>query len=190
MNPLLLTVPNPHSPSPASLSVENRSTSNLIEIEFADIERHRPIRFNDYTGYTMAAMGTIGAAFASPITKEGGETVPSQVFYRPFDSWAPNSDWTVNLAKGEEATAIAVGATFVAVATSTRFLRIFSFSGVQLTVISLMGDAVCMSGQDNMLGVVYHTPASPSLAGDQVCLISQYSDLSANNSYIRSISQT
>jgi chromosome transmission fidelity protein 4 len=138
----------------------------------------------------MAAMGTIGAAFASPITKEGGETVPSQVFYRPFDSWAPNSDWTVNLAKGEEATAIAVGATFVAVATSARFLRIFSFSGVQLTVISLMGDAVCMSGQDNMLGVVYHTPASPSLAGDQVCLISQYSDLSANNSYIRSISQT
>jgi hypothetical protein len=28
----------------------------VIEIEFADVNTGRPIRFNDYTGFTMAAM--------------------------------------------------------------------------------------------------------------------------------------
>jgi chromosome transmission fidelity protein 4 len=109
------------------------STTSFIEIEFADIEKHRPIRFNDYTGFTMACMGSIGAAFASPETQEAGEATPSTVFYRPFDAWAPQSDWTVTLPKGEEATCIAIGNTFVAVATSKWLLRIFSFSGIQVT---------------------------------------------------------
>jgi chromosome transmission fidelity protein 4 len=108
------------------------STTSFIEIEFADIEKHRPIRFNDYTGFTMACMGSIGAAFASPETQEAGETTPSTIFYRPFDAWAPQSDWTVTLPKGEEATCIAIGNTFVAVSTSKWLLRIFSFSGIQV----------------------------------------------------------
>lgn len=80
----------------------------------------------------MAAMGTIGAVFASPESKEGNEITQSTVFYRPFDSWAANSDWTVSLRKGEAAAAVAIGNTFVAVATSTLMLRVFSFSGVQV----------------------------------------------------------
>lgn len=41
-------------------------TYNAIEIEFADMHTHRPVRFNDYSGFTMAAMNLEGAVFASP----------------------------------------------------------------------------------------------------------------------------
>ena len=55
---------------------------------------------------------------------------PSVLMYSPFDSWAANSDWQMNLPEGEEATAVAAGHTFCAVATSQRMLRMFSQAGV------------------------------------------------------------
>lgn len=51
------------------------------------------------------------------------------VMFRPFESWAPNSDWTVGLPAGEEACAVAAGGSLCAVATSRQFLRIFSAAG-------------------------------------------------------------
>ena len=50
--------------------------------------------------------------------------------YRPFDSWAANSDWQTSLPAGEEATAVASGHSFSAVATSQNLLRLFSPAGV------------------------------------------------------------
>lgn len=55
---------------------------------------------------------------------------PSTVMYRPFDSWAANSDWQVSLPPGEEATAVAAGHSFSAVATSQHTLRLFSPAGI------------------------------------------------------------
>lgn len=52
------------------------------------------------------------------------------VMYRSFESWAPNSDWTVGLPVGEEACAVAAGESFCAIATSRQFLRIFSAAGL------------------------------------------------------------
>ena len=49
--------------------------------------------------------------------------------YRPFDSWAANSDWQTSLPAGEEATAVASGHSFSAVATSQNVLRLFSPAG-------------------------------------------------------------
>lgn len=54
---------------------------------------------------------------------------PSTVMYRPSDSWAANSDWQVSLPPGEEATAVAAGHSFSAVATSQHTLRLFSPAG-------------------------------------------------------------
>ena len=76
---------------------------NAIEIEFADVHTNRPVRFNDYSGFTMAAMGSAAAIFASPGDgKPAGETA-SVVHYRAFSSWAPNADWTLSLPAGEQA---------------------------------------------------------------------------------------
>ena len=79
---------------------------NAIEIEFADVHTNRPVRFNDYSGFTMAAMGSAAAIFASPgdgAPADGGAA--SVVHYRAFASWAPNADWTMSLPAGEQASA-------------------------------------------------------------------------------------
>ena len=49
--------------------------------------------------------------------------------YRPFEAWAPASDWTLGLPPGEAALSVAVGAAFAAVATSERLLRVYSAAG-------------------------------------------------------------
>ena len=69
-----------------------------------------------------------GVLYAGPSSKDA----PSTVMYRPFDSWAANSDWQVSLPTGEEAVAVTAGHSFGAVATSQRMLRIFSPAGARL----------------------------------------------------------
>ena len=78
------------------------------------------------TPYYIAAFDLQGVMYASASSKDA----PSVLMYSPFDSWAANSDWQMNLPEGEEATAVAAGQTFCAVATSQRMLRIFSQAGV------------------------------------------------------------
>lgn len=43
----------------------------------------------DYFGFSMAAMNETGSVFASP---RKGEKSPSTILYRPFSSWASNSE--------------------------------------------------------------------------------------------------
>ena len=38
------------------ITSRDETTYHAVEIEFADVNTGRPIRFNDYTGFTMAAM--------------------------------------------------------------------------------------------------------------------------------------
>ena len=52
--------------------------------------------------------------------------------------------------------AIAIGSSWIAVATSANFLRVFSYSGLPLLVCSLEGDIVCMSGSQNQLLIAFH----------------------------------
>lgn len=66
-----------------------------------------------------------GVLYASPSSKDAA----SMLMYSPFNSWAANSDWQLSLPEGEEATAVAAGQTFCAVATSRRMLRLFSQAG-------------------------------------------------------------
>lgn len=144
-----------------SISCRNEVAFNAIEIEFADINAHRAIRFNDYSGFTMAAMDNNGAIFASPEVKErGGDVNASQLHYRHFDPWASQSDWTIALEEGESAEAVACGASFVAVATSKRFLRVFTTSGLQTHIEMFPGPALCMHGNGDLLSFVNHTPLS------------------------------
>ena len=62
-----------------------------------------------------------GALYASLSSSDA----PSMLAFKPFDSWAPGSDWTLGLPHGEEAVAVAAGTTFCAAVTSKNTLRIF-----------------------------------------------------------------
>ena len=150
------------------ITTKDETTYHAVEVEFADVNTGRPIRFNDFKGYTMAAMDINGALFANAEVKEkGSEVTLSSIFYRPFDAWAPQSEWTMTLDEGEQAQAVAVGTTFVAVATSKRMLRIFTTSGIQTRVLMLQGPVLCMHGNGSQLAVLCHSASSPGPDGSQ-----------------------
>ncbi|GBG32000.1 WD repeat-containing protein 1 [Hondaea fermentalgiana] len=90
----------------------------------------------------------------------------STLFYKSFDSRSNNADWTARLPVSEKARAVAAGASFAAVATNRRTLRIFRPSGLQEAPLVLPGPILSMSGAGVFLFVVYHTGA-PSADGTQ-----------------------
>ncbi|GAB4823682.1 hypothetical protein N2152v2_010728 [Parachlorella kessleri] len=137
---------------------------NTVEVSFHDTARMRrriPL-FKDFYNLSMAALGEKGALYASRSNRDS----PSTVLYQPYESWAPNSDWSLGLPVGEEAECVAAGAVFAAVATSCRLLRIFSQAGLQRSVICLGGAPVALAGAGHLLAAVWHA-AAPAPSGEQ-----------------------
>ena len=142
---------------------------SAIEVEFNSIERHRPIRLTDHYSFSMAALDDAAVMFASKANNGN----PSTIVYRPLASWAPNSEWQIQLDAGEEALAIAVGHKFAAIATSKRYLRLMSHTGAQRALISVANPLVALAASGGMLAVVQHAgrAADPQ---DQSLLLALY----------------
>ncbi|XP_059644815.1 protein ENHANCER OF LHP1 1 [Cornus florida] len=135
-----------------------------IEIDFHDTSTGpRVPAMTDYFGFTMASLNENGSVFANPCK---GEKNMSTLMYRPFSSWANNSEWSMRFEE-EEVKVVALGSAWVAAVTSLNFLRIFTEGGLQRYVLSLDGPVVTASGFKDELVVVTH--ASPSLpSNDQM----------------------
>ena len=74
-----------------------------------------------------------------------------------LNAWDGSKEWTVELPEGEEALAVAASQGWIAVATDTRNLRLFTVAGTQREIVSLPGPIVCLSGHKNRLLAVYHS---------------------------------
>ena len=78
------------------------------------------------------------------------------------------------LPAGEAAVAVAIGDKWIAVATTERFLRIFSTCGVELAVLRAGGPVVSMCGEGAQLAVFYHASApidgTENMAVDMLCV--------------------
>ncbi|KAK9278760.1 hypothetical protein L1049_028337 [Liquidambar formosana] len=136
-----------------------------IEIDFHDTSRGpRVPSMTDYFGFTMASLNENGSVFANPCK---GEKNMSTLMYRPFSSWASNSEWSMRF-EGEEVKVVALGTAWVAAVTSLNFLRIFTEGGLQRYVLSLDGPVVTASGFKDELAVVTH--ASHCLPSDDQML--------------------
>ncbi|KZV16002.1 WD repeat and HMG-box DNA-binding protein 1 [Dorcoceras hygrometricum] len=136
-----------------------------IEIDFHDTSRGpRVPAMTDYFGFTMASLSENGCAFANPCK---GEKNMSTLMYRPFSTWANNSEWSMRF-EGEEVRAVALGNSWVAAVTSINFLRIFTHGGLQRYIFSLDGPVVTAAGFKDELAVVMHV--SPSLPSDEQML--------------------
>ncbi|GLI69517.1 hypothetical protein VaNZ11_014153 [Volvox africanus] len=165
--------------SVASRPVEDH---HAIEVLFHDSSRFsaRVPLLTDYYGFDRASLGEKGVLYASPPTKgdapqEGGASgdmgVPAMVMFRPFDPWAPNSDWTAPLPPGEEALCLATGHSFVAVATSRQLLRLFSLAGSQTSISRLEGPPVALAAVGSLLAVVWHAgPPNPHTKSQQLSM--------------------
>ena len=94
----------------------------------------------------------------------------STIYYRPYDSWASQAEWTVSLLPGEDAQCVAAGGPggdgmgSVIVATSKGFLRFLSSSGIQRYMWRLGEDAVSMAASKDAVFVV-HREGGTSLDG-------------------------
>ncbi|OAE24831.1 hypothetical protein AXG93_4242s1030 [Marchantia polymorpha subsp. ruderalis] len=111
----------------------------------------------------MAALGEKGSVLANPQR----DKTPSTLIYRPFASWASNSEWSMRFTPAEEVKAVAVGDGWVAAATSLDYLRIYTESGRQKHLFSLTGPVVAMTSYQQHLAVVTHA-SDPMESGQQV----------------------
>ncbi|KAL9243328.1 hypothetical protein vseg_017229 [Gypsophila vaccaria] len=128
-----------------------------IEIDFHDTSQGpRVPAMTDYFGFTMASLNENGSILANP--RKGDKTL-STLMYRPFSSWANNSEWSMRF-EDEEVKAVALGQGWVAAATSAHFLRIFTEGGLQRYIISLDGPVVTAAGYKDELAVVTHSSQS------------------------------
>ena len=111
--------------------------------------------------------GEQGIAYGAP---SDGET-PSTIYYRPYDSWASQSDWSVSLLPGEDALLIGAGGAAsnsmgsVIVASSKGFVRFLSSSGIQRYVWRIGEEMVSLaSGEEAVICV--HREGGTSLDGE------------------------
>ncbi|KAF8399240.1 hypothetical protein HHK36_015105 [Tetracentron sinense] len=124
-----------------------------IEVDFHDTgSGPRVPSMTDYFGFTMASLNENGSVFANPCK---GEKNMSTLMYRPFSSWANNSEWSMRF-EAEEVKVVALGIDWVAAITSLNFIRIFSVGGLQKYILSLDGPVVTASGFKDELAIVTH----------------------------------
>lgn len=139
-------------------------SENLIKVEFVDKSR-RGFKFSDNYMFSMAFLDDHGALFGVPRrvredweVEEGGDTGDlrrSFIFYRPFESWASNSSWHIDLPESEDAECVACAAEFCAVATSLHCVRIYTTSGLDYALVRLPGRIVTMTAKRSLLALVY-----------------------------------
>ena len=130
----------------------DEQTYSAIEVDFNNTEQHRTLRLTDRYGFSMAALDGAAVIFGS----RSNNGNPSTVVYRPLASWAPNSEWQVQFEKGEEAQAVALGHKFAAVATSARYLRVYSHTGAQRALLCFNAPLVAMAASHGLLALVQH----------------------------------
>ncbi|KAH9255605.1 hypothetical protein BASA81_006435 [Batrachochytrium salamandrivorans] len=118
-----------------------------IEIEFAESNQFRPIRFKDLTMCDRAAMSDTGALFSS---KNGSVS---------FRSFNPDlfANWKHQLDPSEVVSGVACGSGFSAVCTQQGWLRVFRPSGLQEPVVLLESSKVktMVASSNDLLLVVY-----------------------------------
>ena len=59
--------------------------------------------------------------------------------------WDRNKEWSIDLPRGEFAKCVVASSTWVAVATSTRVIRVFTTSGQQIQIFSIPGEPLTLA---------------------------------------------
>ncbi|KAI0564754.1 Anaphase-promoting complex subunit 4 WD40 [Gracilaria domingensis] len=137
----------------------DEKTHDIVAIEFSDATK-RTITIKDHFGYTMASISEWGVLLASNKKKEHGALFT----FRPFHSWAHNSEWTSTLNTEDDISCVALGKRFCAIATApSNLVRVFSLSGLQTSSFGVPGTIITLAALDRKLVIVYGESASTIL---------------------------
>ncbi|KAJ3128780.1 hypothetical protein HK098_003546 [Nowakowskiella sp. JEL0407] len=132
-----------------------------VNIEFNDKSSARDISFTDHHNFTMASLHERGALFAC----ESRAGQMSSIYFKPFDTWTGEREWNMNFPPNENAKAVAVSSKCAIVATDHRYIRFFTFGGVQEMVICAPGPVIAMASAKDTLFLAYHSGSAAH--GDQ-----------------------
>ncbi|CCW63018.1 unnamed protein product [Phytomonas sp. EM1] len=128
-------------------------TREAATVHFHDIS-YPAVRVHENGVVLMGTLSPVGAGFVILPPDVSGEAAGLDsvddaprlvVYFRTFVSLGAQSDWRVRLLPGETVRCIAAGIHFIAVATS-RYLRLFSLSGLEIGVLSKFPRIVAMAG--------------------------------------------
>ncbi|PNS20001.1 Minichromosome loss protein 1 [Sphaceloma murrayae] len=108
----------------------DQDSHHTITVEFYDRALHRDFHFTDPFLYDRACLSTHGAAFSCPSSSRH----PSQIYYRPHETWTARTDWRTSLPAGEEVTSLSLSSSYITVTTSAGYVRIFTLFGVPFRV--------------------------------------------------------
>mmetsp|Transcript_34086 Transcript_34086/g.102777 ORF Transcript_34086/g.102777 Transcript_34086/m.102777 type:complete len:1063 (-) Transcript_34086:167-3355(-) len=143
-----------------------------VDVEFHDIQKHKPIRMIDHFGFTVGALSETCFVMGGPSRSPDGDDErdnPSVLFCRNINHWATDDTWQIFFPEGEEVEVVAAGGGetgFVAAATNKQMVRLYTTTGIPKFIFTLDGPVVSMTAKDEQLLVVYHKAAT---AGSQ-CL--------------------
>jgi chromosome transmission fidelity protein 4 len=115
----------------------------------------------------LTLVGEQGIIYGAPSEDDR----PSTIYYKPYDSWASQSEWTIPLPKGEDVVLVAAAGgggdalgTVVAV-TSKGYVRFLSNSGIQRYIWRLGEDGVGIAGGKDSV-IIVHREGGTSLDGE------------------------
>eukprot|EP01035_Chromulina_nebulosa_P018264 gene18264-23939_t len=138
---------------------EEEDVSNRIEFRFSNVNgSNKPESFIDNYRFNKGVLAYEGAFFsnaADPITPSNEDDIDipstkgSVLYYHAFANQSQlkgaNESFTFTMADNEDSLAIAVGKGWCATATSKQLLRIFSSTGLQISITLLKGPIVTLS---------------------------------------------
>ncbi|KNH08058.1 hypothetical protein XU18_1388 [Perkinsela sp. CCAP 1560/4] len=104
-----------------------------IAVHFHD-KGKLPVRLGEQNGVCLASLGENGVLIGST----------TSLFYKSFLSFGTNSDWSVHFEPSEEINLLSAGTRNLVVSTS-KYLRIYTHSGLEIAVICNPRRVVCMT---------------------------------------------
>lgn len=128
--------------------VRSHSNSSEIDIEFHDASVHHGFHLKNQLNHTMASLSKSVLALCS-------ET-PSKVVCIVLGGSGGSREWSLSMPNCEEILCVAASSKWVAVATDSRFLRIFSAMGTQREIVSLPGPVVSLAAYGDRFIAAYH----------------------------------
>nr|CAD7398248.1 unnamed protein product [Timema poppensis] len=133
---------------------------DVIDVEFHDTSVHHALYIKNYMHHHIASLTQHALVLACE-----AEDGPSKLVCVLLNCWDGTREWQVDLPEGEGALCVALGEGWLAAATDTRMLRIWTLCGSQREVVALPGPVLCLAGHKHKLIVVCHVGIGA--AGDQ-----------------------